>query len=219
MLPLAIPLDCGGVLPAILSPILGIPGAPLLSAVRAGLPVFRVRGKFLPSIIGAAAPLAIRLTASRLTRLKLRWQEASLTVTASPFHHTGGCRTEAGRFSCAEEFRSCCRVDTASPPMAHSGTTKLAEMLSFYPGADIFIPASAEQTSPEAAFLLHFRGRSRCGRLVGNRDSGPTRLRRQVGRLPRIRFSWVKVAPGEKDATRGIKRMVLMYTYPPQGNA
>jgi hypothetical protein len=92
VLALAIPLDCGGMLRAILPPILGLPGAPLLGTIQAGLPVFRVRRKFLPPIIGAAVPLALRLATDRLPRLKPRWQETSLTVTASPFDHTGGCR-------------------------------------------------------------------------------------------------------------------------------
>jgi hypothetical protein len=44
---------------------------------------------------GAAAPLAARVTAYRLSRLMFRWLDDSLAVGASPFDHTGGCRTQA----------------------------------------------------------------------------------------------------------------------------
>src|SRR5215475_9224700 len=98
-------------------PVLGVASAPLPGALQAGLQVFRVRGKFLPTIVGATALLAFGLTTNRLTRLKPRL-EAAFPIAASPFH-TGGCRTRTGRPSGPEGFRSCCRFNTASPPMAH----------------------------------------------------------------------------------------------------
>jgi hypothetical protein len=43
-------------------------------------------------ILGAAAALATTVAAHRLPRLVFRWLEGPLTVAASPFDHTGGCR-------------------------------------------------------------------------------------------------------------------------------
>ena len=73
---------------AIMTPVLSVPGAPLLAAIQAGLPVFRVR-KFLPVIIGATTPLSGRLSAGRLSGPELRWQKAALAIAASPFIHRG----------------------------------------------------------------------------------------------------------------------------------
>jgi hypothetical protein len=85
---LAVTLDSGRMLLAIMTPVLAIPGAPLLGAIQASLLVFRVR-KFLPVIIGAPPPLTLRLAAGRLSGPELRWQEAALAIAATPFIHRG----------------------------------------------------------------------------------------------------------------------------------
>jgi len=90
---LAVPLDDGRALLTVPPPVIGVAGAPFLRAVPAYLVVFRVGIDLLAVILGATAALAGRFRAHRLPRLILRWQEASLTVAASPFDHTGGCRT------------------------------------------------------------------------------------------------------------------------------
>ena len=94
-----IPLYDGRVLFAISSPVVRVAGAPLLRTIQAYLPVDRVRSDLLTVIIGAATPLALGLTAYRLSRLILRWLEDHLTVAAAPFDHTGGFRTAEGSVS------------------------------------------------------------------------------------------------------------------------
>jgi Zn-dependent protease len=89
---LAVPLDGGRVLLAIPPPIVRITGTPFLRAVQAHLAVFRVRRDLLAVILSAAAALAAGVAAHRLSRLIFRWLEDPLTVPASPFDHTGGCR-------------------------------------------------------------------------------------------------------------------------------
>jgi hypothetical protein len=92
-----------------------------------------------------------------LPRLIFRWLEDPLTVAASPFDHTGGCRIPWTWLS-GERFRNCYSVGTTSWPIALSGpppltaaevlfyrdsfrsevflTTSPAELLSFYPGVN-----------------------------------------------------------------------------------
>ena len=89
MLKLAVPLDSSGVFFAVPAPVFRVAGAPLLRAVPTSLPIFRAPSDFLAVIIGATAPLAIGLTAYRLTRLIFRCLEGLLTVEATPFDHTG----------------------------------------------------------------------------------------------------------------------------------
>jgi hypothetical protein len=89
---LAVPLDGGRALLAIPPPIVRITGSPFLCAVHAHLAVFRVRRNFLAVILGAAAALTTGGAAHQLPRLILRGLEDLLTVAASPFDHTGGCR-------------------------------------------------------------------------------------------------------------------------------
>jgi hypothetical protein len=89
---LAIPLNGGRVLLTIPPPVIRIPGSPFLRAVPAYLAVLRVCGNLLAVIPGAAAALATGVAAHRLPRLIFRWLEDPLTVAASPFDHTGGCR-------------------------------------------------------------------------------------------------------------------------------
>lgn len=96
MLLLAVPLDCGRVLLAIPTPVVRIPGSPFLRAVQAYLPVFRVRRDLLAVILSAAAALATGIAAHRLRGLIFRGLEDALTVAASPFDHTGGCRIPQG---------------------------------------------------------------------------------------------------------------------------
>jgi len=91
----AVPLDGGWVLLAIPPPVIRVARAPLLRAVPAYLAVFGIQSDLLAVIIAAATPLASGFVANRLPRLILRWLEGSLTVGASPFDHTGGCRTRA----------------------------------------------------------------------------------------------------------------------------
>ena len=109
MLPFAIPLDGLRVLLAIPPPVIGIPGAPFLSAIQTSLAVFRVRGDFLAVVIGAAPPLADRIAAYRLPRLKLGWLETALAIPTLAYAHIGGCRTGEARFS-EGRFRSWYRV-------------------------------------------------------------------------------------------------------------
>jgi hypothetical protein len=92
VLPLAIPLDGGRVLFAVSPPIVGIAGPPFLRAVQAHLAIFRVSRDLLAVVLSAAAALATGVAAHQLRRLIFRWLEDSLTVGASPFDHTGGCR-------------------------------------------------------------------------------------------------------------------------------
>ena len=72
-------------------------------------------------IIGAPSPLAVRFAADRLTGLELRWLEDLLTIATTPFDHTGvvPLKTDQGK-----SFRNCCRVGTASSPMAVSSNNK-----------------------------------------------------------------------------------------------
>src|ERR1700680_958258 len=95
---LAVPFDGSRVLLAIPPPVLGIAGPPFLRAVPAYLAVFGVPGDLLAGVIGAASPLAAGVAAYRLPRLIFRWLQESFTVAASPFDHTGGCRTGATPF-------------------------------------------------------------------------------------------------------------------------
>jgi hypothetical protein len=67
-------------------------GIAISAGFQALLTVFRVRRDLLAVIIGAAAALAFELAAHQLPRLILRRLEVLLTVAASPFDHTGGCR-------------------------------------------------------------------------------------------------------------------------------
>jgi hypothetical protein len=90
---LAILLYGGCVALAITPPVIRVSRTPLLKTVEAHLAAFGVGGYFLAVIIGAAAPLAARFAANRLPWLILRWLEDSFTVAATPFDHTGGCRT------------------------------------------------------------------------------------------------------------------------------
>jgi hypothetical protein len=86
---LAIAFDDGRIALPTPAPVLGVPAPPFARAVLANLPVFRVRGYFAVSAIGAPASLALHFTAYRLTRLKLGWLKEPLTIATLPFEHTG----------------------------------------------------------------------------------------------------------------------------------
>jgi hypothetical protein len=98
VLPLAIPLGSFRVLLAIAPPVIGITGAPFLSAIQASLAIFAVRGDLLAVVIGTAPPLAGWIAAYRLLRLKLGWLETALAVPTLAYAHIGGCRTGGARF-------------------------------------------------------------------------------------------------------------------------
>ena len=99
VLPLAVPRNGGRVLVAITAPVIQVSSAPFMNTVHAYLAVFGVGDYPLAVIIGATAPLAARFAANRLPRLIFRWLEDSFTVAATPFDHTGGCRTDEGSIS------------------------------------------------------------------------------------------------------------------------
>jgi hypothetical protein len=62
-------------------------GAPLLGAVQAPLPIYRIGSDLPPMVIVTAPPLAGRITASTLSRLKLGWLKRTLAIAADPFSH------------------------------------------------------------------------------------------------------------------------------------
>src|ERR1700749_4504156 len=92
MLSLAVPFSGGRVLLAILPPVIRMARAPLLRTIAAHLAVYRVGSHLLPVIVGAPAALTLGFAAHRLRRPIFRWLKDPLTVAASPFDHTGGCR-------------------------------------------------------------------------------------------------------------------------------
>jgi hypothetical protein len=73
--PLALPVSLRSrrILFAQLHPVARMLRAPLLCAVLAHLAIHRIAGDLLPMVIVTAPPLAGRITASSLSRLKLRW--------------------------------------------------------------------------------------------------------------------------------------------------
>ena len=115
----AVSFSSGGILPPILLPVVGIAGAPFPGTVATDVAVFGIGGKFASVIIGATTALAVGFAADGLTALELRRLEDLLTVEATPFNHMNGVVSSRQTSSPApEEFRNCCRVFTASPPMA-----------------------------------------------------------------------------------------------------
>jgi len=72
-----------------------------------------VRGEpVLSVVVCAALSLARGSAADRLAGLELRWLEGLLAVATALFTHTGVVASQQSK------FRNCCRVPTASPPMA-----------------------------------------------------------------------------------------------------
>ena len=120
LLLLAVSVGGGGILLPILLPVIGIAGAPFSGTVPADLAVFGIGGDFGAVIIGAATALAVGSAADGLAGLELRRLEDLLAVEATPFTHMNGV-VSSRRHDwplAAAEFRNCCRVATASPPMA-----------------------------------------------------------------------------------------------------
>jgi hypothetical protein len=88
-LPLALPvsLRTGRILLAQSHPVARVLRTPLLGAVQAPLPIYRIGVHFPPMVIVTAPPLADRITASALSRLKLGWLKRTLAIAADPFSH------------------------------------------------------------------------------------------------------------------------------------
>ena len=61
--------------------------APLLRALQTPLSIHRIGGDLPPVVIAAAPPLADRIAADGLSRLKLGWQKCFLAIAADPFSH------------------------------------------------------------------------------------------------------------------------------------
>jgi hypothetical protein len=119
LLLLAVSLGGGGILLPILLPVRGIAGAPFPKTVAADVAVFGIGSEFTAVIIGATTALAVGFAADRLAALELRRLEILLAVEATPFTHMNGVVSSRQTSSpVASEFRNCCRVATASPPMA-----------------------------------------------------------------------------------------------------
>ena len=102
----------------ILLPVIGMAGSPFPGAVPADLPVFRIGGELFPVILGAAPALAIGSAADCLAGLELRRLEDLLAVEATPLNHMKSVVSRRRhRLPPRSQFRNCCRVATASPPM------------------------------------------------------------------------------------------------------
>ena len=88
-LPLALPVSLRPrrIPLAQLPPVVRVFRTPLLRAVHAPLPINRIGGDFVAMVIVAASPLAGRITASGLGRLKLGWLKRTLAIAADPFSH------------------------------------------------------------------------------------------------------------------------------------
>ncbi len=109
----------GGILLSVLLPVLRIAGAPFSRTVAAPFAVFGIGGDLFFVVVGAPLLLAPGFAADDMAGLKLRRLENLLTVAATPFTHIKGVvspREDSGLP--AAVFRNCCRVPTASPPMA-----------------------------------------------------------------------------------------------------
>ena len=118
MLSLPVPLNGRGILLPILLPVIGMPGAPFSGAVPADLPVFGIGSELFPVILGAASALAIGSAADCLSGLEFGRLEDLLAVEATPFNHMKGVVSRhRHRLPPRSQFRNCCRVATASPPM------------------------------------------------------------------------------------------------------
>jgi hypothetical protein len=88
-LPLALPVSfCSrGIVLKQLPPVVRVLGAPLLRAVLAHLAIHRIGGDLSPMVVVTAPPLAYRIAARSLSRLKLRWLKRTLAIAADPFSH------------------------------------------------------------------------------------------------------------------------------------
>jgi len=88
-LPLALPVSLRPlrILLAQLHPVARMLRAPLLRAFLAYLAIHRIAGDLSPMVIVTALPLAGRIAASSLSRLKLGWLKRTLAIAAEPFSH------------------------------------------------------------------------------------------------------------------------------------
>jgi len=86
-LPLPVSFSARRVVLAQALPVVRVFAAPLPHAVLTNLLIDRVGSDLPPMIIATAAPLAIAITASRLSRLKLGWLKCILAIAADPFSH------------------------------------------------------------------------------------------------------------------------------------
>jgi hypothetical protein len=163
---LAIALNGGGVLFAILPPVIRIARPPLLRAVQTHLAVFRILCDLAAVILSAPAALATGSAANRLRRLILRGMEGPLTVAASPFDHTGVV-SSCGAPQLGGRFRNCYRVRTASWPMAVSLETQWGPGS---PPADCRFSGTpiSLRNSPatNTAQVLWRQHRRKCGRFI-----------------------------------------------------
>jgi len=88
-LPLALPVTfCSrGIVLKQLPPVVRVLRAPLLRAVLAHLAIHRIGGDLSPMVVVTAPPLADRIAAGSLNRLKLGWLKRTLAIAADPFSH------------------------------------------------------------------------------------------------------------------------------------
>jgi len=84
LLLLTIPLDRFRMLRKVLPWVVGMSLPPLPLAIAGDLAILRIRAQLLPVIIGAAAALALRLTADNLLRAINGRQERALAVRTTP---------------------------------------------------------------------------------------------------------------------------------------
>jgi hypothetical protein len=59
----------------------------LLRALQTPLPIHRIGGDLPSVVIVTASPLADRIAASGLSRLKLGWLKRTLAIATDPFSH------------------------------------------------------------------------------------------------------------------------------------
>jgi len=116
---LTVLLDSGRIFLPVLLPVLGVAGAPFPRTVAAPFAIFGIGDELFLVLISTPFPLASGFAADGLAGLELRWREELLTVAATPLTHNGGCLIgEKSASPNLPEFRNCCKVSTASPPMA-----------------------------------------------------------------------------------------------------
>jgi len=70
-----------------LRPVIRMLRAPLLRALQTPLSIHRIGGDLPPVVIISAPPLAGRIAAGGLGRLKLGWLKGTLAIAAEPFSH------------------------------------------------------------------------------------------------------------------------------------
>jgi len=88
-LPLALPVSFRprGVVLKQLRPVVRVLCSPLLRALQAPLSIHRIGCDLPPVVIAAAPPLAGRIAAYGLSRLKLGGLKRTLAIAADPFSH------------------------------------------------------------------------------------------------------------------------------------